>query len=101
LERVRVEPISVLGEPRLQPSEVRRTALAAADRVELEVVTRDAESCEKRVVELDQLRVDCGVVTPHRLDRRLPVLAQATSSGCSVPVHRRDGEELRGLRLAV
>ncbi len=81
--------------------EVRGPAGAAADRVQLERVARDAKPGEQRVVELDDLGVDRRVVAADRLDGRLPVLAVAASTRRPVPVHRRDGEQLRGLWLSV
>ena len=65
------------------------------------MVRRDAEPVEQRVVELEQLGVDRGVVGADRLDRRLPVLAVATLARLAVAVHRRDRVHLHGLRIAL
>ena len=56
---------------------------------------------EQLVVELDDLRVDGGIGRADRLDRELPVLAEAPALRCRVPVHGRDRVELDRLRLAV
>ena len=56
---------------------------------------------EQLVVELDDLGVDGGVGRADRLDRELPVLAEAPALRRRVPVHGRDRVELDRLRLAV
>ena len=95
------ELVRVLLEPRGQLLDVGGTALAAADRVQLQAVVPDPEPAQKRVVELDDLGVDRGIVGPDRLDGELPVLAVAPTAGGAVPVHRPDRVELLRLRLAV
>ena len=73
-----------------EPLEIGRPALATADGVQLELVPRDSQPPEERVVELDQLGVDRGVVAPDRLDGRLPVLAISSLAG-----RRRSGTSTR------
>ena len=91
----------MLVEPRGQPLDIGRAALAAADRVQLQPVGGDPEPAQERVVELDDLGVDRRIVGSDRLDRQLPVLAVAAAAGGAVPVHRPDRVELLRLRLAV
>ena len=97
--RFLVELVAVLLEPGGQLLNVGGPAVAAADRVQLEPVARDPEPAQERVVELDDLGVDRGIVGPDRLDGELPVLAVATAAGGAVAVHRRDRVELLRLRL--
>ena len=70
-----------LVEPRAEPLDVGRPAVAVADRVQLELVVGDAEIAEQRVVEMEHLGVERGVVGADRLDRELPVLAIAPATG--------------------
>jgi hypothetical protein len=101
LARVVVEVALVLGEPAAQLLEIRGAARSVADRVELEAVLADAEVPEQRVVEVDDLGVDRRVVGADRLDRQLPVLAEASPLRPAVAEHRPDRVELLRLRLAV
>ncbi len=98
---VGVQRVLVLGEPGAQLLEVGGPALAAADRVQLQPVLLDPEPVQERVVELDDLGVDRGVVGADPLDRELPVLAVAAAARPPVPVHRADRVELLRLRLPV
>ena len=91
----------VLFEPRLQALEVGGPALGVPDRVQLEPVLGRAEPREQRVVELDHLGVERGILRPDRLDVELPVLAVAALLRTAVAVDRFVGVELLGLRLAV
>ena len=95
------ELVRVLLEPRRQLLDVGGAALAAADRVQLQPVGGDPEPAQERVVELDDLGVDRGIVGSDRLDGELPVLAVAPAAGGAVAVHRPDRVELLRLRLAV
>ena len=82
-----------------EPLDIGGAAAAVADRVQLEVVLGDAEIPEQRVVEVQYLGVERGVVRADRLHRELPVLAIAPAARPAVAVHRRDRVELLRLRL--
>ena len=56
---------------------------------------------EERVVELDHLRIERGVLGADRLDVQLPVLAEAALLRAPVAVDRLVRVELLRLRLAV
>src|SRR5687768_888450 len=88
-------------EPGLEPPEVPGPAVAVADRVELELVVRRAGALQQLVVELDHLGVDSRIGRAERLDRELPMLAEAPALRRRVPVDRGDRVELLRLRLLV
>ena len=91
----------VLLEPGPQPVEIGGPAFSVADGVQLEPVVGDAEAAEQRVVELDHLRIERGVLGADRLDIQLPVLAEAPLLRTPVAVDRLVRVELLRLRLAV
>ena len=91
----------MLVEPGRKPLDVRGSAVAVADRVDLEHVLRDAESAQQLGIELDHLRIDRGIIAPDRLDRELPVLAVPALLRTVVPPHRPDRVQLLRLRLPV
>src|SRR5207249_8627009 len=64
LARLVVENVLVLVEPGVEPLEVRRPAVAIADRVQLQPVVRHTEPPEQLIVELDQLGVHGGSFEP-------------------------------------
>ena len=101
LLRVVVEDVHVLVEPLVQTLHVGRPAVAVADRVELELVSRHAEIAEQHVVVVDDLGVDCGIRRADALERQLVMLAKPAALWSRVAVHRRDREELHRLRLAM
>ena len=101
LLRIVVEHALVRVEPRVQALDIRRAARAVADRVELELVARDAERAQERVVVLEHLGVDGRVGRADALEGELVVLPVTTALGSRIAVHRRDREELDRLRLAV
>ena len=91
----------MLIEPGVEPFEVGRAALPVADRIQLEPVVRHPQTAKQLVVELDQLRVYGGIVRADGLDGGLVVLAVTALLRRRVAVHRRDREQLLGLRLAM
>ena len=91
----------VLLEPGPQPVEIRGPAFSVADGVQLEPVVGDPEAGEQRVVELDHLRIERGVLGADRLDIQLPVLAEASLLRTPVAVDGLVRVELLRLRLAV
>ena len=99
--RLFVEVGVVLVEPGLELLEVRRPTLRVPDRVEVEGVGGDTKAAKQLVVELDQLRVDGGIVGADRLDGELPVLAVPALLRPVVAPHRAEGVELHRLRFAV
>ena len=101
LLRVLVEDVGVLVEPSIQSLHVGRAAVAIADRVELQLVARDAEVAQQRVVVLDHLGVDGGIGRADALQRELMVLAESAALRRRVAIHGREREELHRLGLAV
>ncbi len=96
-----VELAGVLLEPGPQPGEIGRPTLRVANGVQLEPVLGDAEAAEQRVVKLDHLRIERGVLGADRLDVQLPVLAEAPFLRTPVAVDRFVRVELLRLRLAM
>ena len=76
----------VLVEPGGRALDVRRPAVRVADRVQLQLLLRDAEPRRELVVQLDHLGVDGGIGGADRLDR-----AAASARGSGPSGARRSG----------
>src|SRR5207248_10925929 len=93
------EQVVMLTQPVHQLLFVARPARTVAARVQVQLVLRDTQVSEQRVIELDHFSVDRRPLRTDALDRQLVVLAVAAPLRPVVAVEGRERVELHGLRL--